>query len=546
MVQLLFFFNFFYKINSFFFLLIILFIILILILSNLRIYSFNFKHLKNILFFSFISFTIIFTIEPGYDFGLYQIPFQKIIREEKIVFGISNFHHVFGKTGFYNYLAAPLWMENNFVNLANLQIIFYIIFFLYLYEFSEKDYLLNKLIILSMISLPFWLKFAPIKWGLVDFPFGVMFYLSFITTFFIFRETKKDLLSHNFSILIILNSLTFFLKPGGFIIFLLFSFLVFFLLIKKIFDFKYLIKTYYFFILILVLWLIRNFINTSCLSYPFDFTCFDTEWGSKSDAFSNLKITKDWSLIVFQLIQNNIKFNFINIALVFLIISFIIFFHIKINKIKNNIDLKYFHIILLAFFLIELLMNNNENIYSRNTIKFDLILFEGVYFVITIFLLYFFIIIFFNFKKIKIIFYNHNLILLTFSISVLFLWIFTLPIPRLGFSFIGSFLFCVLLFFDYDHPKPLKIEKNLLLFKILFLLYTINFSFILQEKYFNLNSSNFNLPNINVTPRSDFGVKPLLGDRCWDILWCSPINGNIEYSKKLSYIFLKKKYLIDN
>ena len=59
-------------------------------------------------------------MDPGYDAGLYHVTHQKIIREEKIVFGIANLHNVLGFASFYEYLSAPLWVGNNLDNLANL------------------------------------------------------------------------------------------------------------------------------------------------------------------------------------------------------------------------------------------------------------------------------------------------------------------------------------------------------------------------------------------------------------------------------------------
>ena len=57
-----------------------------------------------------------------------------------------------------------------------------------------------------------------------------------------------------------------------------------------------------------LLWFLKGFINTSCFIYPFPFSCFDTSWGTISDAHLNLTTTKNYTVIVFDLIKNYFNF----------------------------------------------------------------------------------------------------------------------------------------------------------------------------------------------------------------------------------------------
>ena len=340
--------NFFYKIDSYQFF--ILFVILILILSfTSKEFKINSRHLKYIFFFTIVSFPITLTMDAGYDAGLYHVGHQKLIREEKIIFGISNLHNVLGFASFYEYLAAPTWINGNLKNLPNMQIIFYISFFLFLYERSKNNKKESLYVLLILISLPFWFRYASIKWGLVDFPFGIVFLLSVFVSFLILREKNYLNIKHFFSILIILHYLTFFLKPGGFVIGVLSTSIIFFILNKKIYSFKELFKVLTFPFIIVCLWIVRGFINTSCFLYPFSFTCIDTNWGSGIDAEFNWQVTKEWGQIIFDLIQLNINFSIIYILIGILIITFLfIYLHNFIINKKKNFRYLYF-VILFTF-----------------------------------------------------------------------------------------------------------------------------------------------------------------------------------------------------
>ena len=285
-------------------------------------------------------FTFILTLglDAGYDAGYYHLPHQNIIREDKIVFGLSNFHHVLGKSSFYSYLSAPLWVKNNLINLPNIQIIFFSFLLLFFYEISKSNKERSIFVLLILLPMPFWLKLDPIKWGLVDFPFGVTFFLSVVYSILIFSSKNRNEIKHFFLISLFLNCLTIFLKPSGFSIGLLTLFNIFYVLRKNIFTFKQIFIAGVFPGIILLLWFLKGFINTSCFIYPFPFTCIDTPWGSISDADSNLTTTKNWTIIVFDLIKNHFNFSATNIYLFCPILLFIIiYFHNLLTTIRFKI-----------------------------------------------------------------------------------------------------------------------------------------------------------------------------------------------------------------
>ena len=516
-------FNFFYKINSFIFLYVAI-IILILFLFQLSTYKIHTKHIKNIFIFTLISFPIILSMESGYDAGLYHVTHQKFIREEKIIFGLSNFHNVLGYSSFYEYLSAPLWMGDNLENLANLQLIFFISLFLFIYETSKKGKRKSIYALLILFTIPFWLRYAPIKWGLVDFPFGVVFFLSVLTSIFILENNNKNESKHLFSVLIFLNCLTFFLKPGGFVIGILTLFVIYILLKRNFYDVKTLIRLLVFPFSVVLFWLFRGFVNTSCLIYPFPFSCLNTKWGNVQDAEFNWEITKDWGSLIFEIIQKNINFSevfLIFIIIIFLILIFLI--HNVITKFTFNIDLNYFYVVLFILFIIELIVFNKSTSFVTDQLTYEKILIEFIFFISLVVAFYLILHLFFNFRKIDKNIINNNSFPLFFSLLVIFLWLNSAPIPRLGFSFIGSFFVSSLCLIKKENFLLFNHKKNITLVKIFIFIFIVNYSFFSDYKFKELNFLKISLPIIKTQPRNSFGVKPVIGDQCWDILWCSPL-----------------------
>ena len=515
-------FNFFYKINSiqFFITLIILIFFSLFRSKKLKI---NSRQLKYIFFFTAISFPITLTMDAGYDAGLYHVAHQKLIREEKIIFGLSNLHNVLGFSSFYEYLAAPTWIGDSLKNLPNIQIIFYICFFLFLYERSKNFKDESLYILLILITLPFWFRYASIKWGLVDFPFGIVFFLSVFYSFIILHKKNFFNIKHFFSILIILNCLTFFLKPGGFVIGILSSFIIFFTLNKRIFFLKELLKVLTFPFIIVFLWIIRGFINTSCFLYPFSFTCIDTNWGSGVDAEFNWQVTKEWGQIIFDLIQLNINFSIIYILFGILIITFLfIYLHNFIIN-KKKINFKYIYFVIFFVFVIQLILFNKSVDFSRDQINFSKILTEINYFIFVFCIFYSILVLFFTLNKIDKKLINLINFPLLFSILVFIAWIISSPIPRLGFSFIGAIFLTFLCLLKKENFEKInqKIMINFSLFLICII--SINYSFISDYKLKKFNSTNLVIPEVKTIARVGFGVKPVNGDQCWDIIWCSPL-----------------------
>ena len=76
---------------------------------------------------------------PGYDAGLYHIPYQTWIKNYELLIGFSNLNLRFSLGSIYNYFSAILWFDNIFLFVSYFSTIFYLILFLFLKEFlGEK------------------------------------------------------------------------------------------------------------------------------------------------------------------------------------------------------------------------------------------------------------------------------------------------------------------------------------------------------------------------------------------------------------------------
>ena len=80
----------------------ILFISLSFVILVEKNFKIILKYLTLLFIFSFLFLFYSNQLPPGYDSGLYHIPHQVIIQNEKIVIGLVNMHSRFGLSTFYN------------------------------------------------------------------------------------------------------------------------------------------------------------------------------------------------------------------------------------------------------------------------------------------------------------------------------------------------------------------------------------------------------------------------------------------------------------
>ena len=120
-------------------------------------------------------------MKAGYDGGLYHLPHQAIIRENKIIFGLFNLHERFGIISIYGYISSILWLKNNLLLLSYLQGFFYLFLFIFIKELINDQNSQKKIIgFATLIFVPIWIRFVDPSFSLVDMPSAIIFTFCFI------------------------------------------------------------------------------------------------------------------------------------------------------------------------------------------------------------------------------------------------------------------------------------------------------------------------------------------------------------------------------
>lgn len=243
-----------------------------LIFTLLGIYFF-FKQLNNFKSILIIIFSVslmTFLSKTYNDYELYHLPYIEIIREFKIIFGLSNLDFRYAHSSVFQNISA---FQHNFLMNKD-SYIFYtplltVVSLKYMYEKLANSNL-NSIKLIGFITLIFFLIHGN-RYGALgnDLPTHLIAVISLI----LFIELKED---HNRNeeknfiflsivLLIILSKFSM----------VLFCLLPLYLIIKKkiILNFKILIL-----ILISFFFITKNYINSSCLIYPVPKLCLNSYW----------------------------------------------------------------------------------------------------------------------------------------------------------------------------------------------------------------------------------------------------------------------------
>jgi len=236
------------------------------------------------------------------DASLYHMAYQNWLRTEKIVIGLSNLHGRFGFSSIYDHISSIFWLDNNYILLHFLNLIFFGIFF----NFLVFNLFLNKkgfLFYSSLFVLAFGLLdnfgisggrngFIYIEGiGKQDVAFAVIFFIA--STLFIETFIRKD-----FSVesLIILTLLTLFstqlrVMGGSLLIFEI----LFILSFLKQNSFTHLYVALSPFVVLSFLWLLKNLIISGCLFYPIESLCFTSfSWYVEGQATVEAVVTAEF------------------------------------------------------------------------------------------------------------------------------------------------------------------------------------------------------------------------------------------------------------
>jgi hypothetical protein len=259
--------------------------------------DFNKKELLA-LFFIYIASSIILILYSDHpiDSNMYHHPFVSYLNAEKIIFGVANIQFRFGHISFLQYVQAILISDYfHILNISAPNIILFISFIYFcgkkIISYKEVNFISLLILILSSFLL---IKYGRYReFGNDIIPLLVSFYALIRVIEVIFLNKEKNLMLFNlaplYGIFIFTHKISY-----------IFSVLIFLVLINlknlnlKAINFRIIIV----FFIFTSLWLTKNYINSTCLTYPMAFTCFEnTNWslGYISKVESASYLTELWS-----------------------------------------------------------------------------------------------------------------------------------------------------------------------------------------------------------------------------------------------------------
>lgn len=525
-------FNFFSGTSNIFFYLCLLILFFFSIISLIIDKNDKKKVYKNLLIlfiFSCLFFLYSLQLPPGYDAGLYHIPHQNFIKEEKIIFGLSNINSRFGLSSFYNYVATIFWVENNFTIVAFFNSIYLIIFFIFLIELINKNsILLNIIVIGTLLGMPIWFRYNVPGFSLVDFSYSVFFYLSLILPLLIFLDKQENNKTY-FHYFILSCAMAFMHKANGAILFPFLIVIIAYNYFKKKININSLFFLFSIPSLVVVLWLLRGFVISSCLIYPLDFTCIDTVWYNSFNTESEYLAIKLWAKQGFNLI-NWLDFSLKYLS-IFLFVSAILFFFK--NKIVNIVLKKKIIFIILSLsilfyiYLIADPLQGFSSLYSSKNESGLIKILENEFIIILIsnfFIIFFTLLISnsFNNLSFKLDKNTYCKIPFVFLIFYFISWLFIAPNPRFAIAAFAliSPLCCV---FFIKEPNVVSNKNFTNVCKFIFFIAVIKVSLFDLFSLKNLNLDVKKIPEPEIIDRKTFGVVPKyvkIDNRCWAIKEC--------------------------
>ena len=227
------------------------------------------------------------------DFGYYHLPYAIGLIEEKIIFGFANIDKPYVYNSIWLNLYSIFFLsDKNFDYLTLPTFILFLNFILFsISQVIKKNRLENSDYFLIITIFYFILKFTRISEFGFDLPaiifsiLSIYFFIKFSETNFF--EEKKEFFYLNsvfaiFSILIKLSTLPLILLPS----------VLFLKNFKNLNSYIFNLKFNFIYILIII-FLIQQFIYSGCLFFPTNLTCLNVSWFNAE----NLKLSNELQLV---------------------------------------------------------------------------------------------------------------------------------------------------------------------------------------------------------------------------------------------------------
>ena len=250
----------------------------ILFLTGLTFLFINFKKINNVFIYSVLITGVIGTLIVYYsninrpDAGLYHLPYVAILNDFKIIGGLTNLHGRFGHISIVQYSSAALnnsiFNANGIVLPLSMLVSFYFLYLVKVIIGSYKSNLpeLYKIFFIGLLifSVSFLDRYS--DYG-NDAPGIIFIYLAIISLILFTKNYSNNYLYMS----IFFITYSFLNKPMLLIGFLL---PMMFLNKKKIFLF-FKQRVFFFCLIFLLLWIVKNIIISGCLIYPKKETCIE-------------------------------------------------------------------------------------------------------------------------------------------------------------------------------------------------------------------------------------------------------------------------------
>jgi len=357
--------NFFIPINN---IVVFVFIFLLLIPNFFELKLFSLKidieFLTKYVLIPSILIVSLYSTGWHYDAGFYHLNHQNWLRESNMILGFVNIHWAFGMSSIYEYISAFFWLEDSFILLHFLNLIFVHFFYLVLVDNlnnSSNNILRNSSLFILLFSL---LDNFGINGGRNGFLYiqgvtkqdvavGVIFFI--LCRSIIIQIYKNKIHEDDLFIVFLLSLLIIQIKLSSIsIVFLLIYYLYFIFKNTNIRLNKIIMNNIFSFIFGL-LWMTKQYLTTGCLIYPVNFTCRNNfDWYSKNstESYEAITVNSSYSLPLYNYnviewfrtflsfrINVTVLTNFIfSIILLYLFRKFILKSP-KINKTIKNISL---------------------------------------------------------------------------------------------------------------------------------------------------------------------------------------------------------------
>lgn len=238
----------------------------------------------NLSFYFLIIFFYIFVSYyngDNVDSPMYHLQIIKWLYNDRITLGLPNLEIRFGSNSlWFNFLSLLQFKFNNFNSIYLINILPFTIL---TYEIFNYRHTISYIFLSLSLSFLFFFSFLhPFRNGIIlnhlhNPELDTVAMVFFILSFYLFLKffEKKILKVFN---LLVLSSVICVLIKLSYLGVLIFPFVILLLFYRKK-IFKLLIdKTNIFMLIIIILWLVKNFLVSSCLVFPISITCFNVGW----------------------------------------------------------------------------------------------------------------------------------------------------------------------------------------------------------------------------------------------------------------------------